>query len=223
MSTASGTSPASSPLVLNTGRLVKSKRRRPIGSSSSTSCRTVRPATAAVTAARIASLAPGVPANQGVCQNGRPTTSCNRARMPDSAAAFASLDHVPDVGPDLARGAAQCARVLVGRHRRPGVVVEHPAVGAPVHAGRKAGVQAEADRRLQGRRPARGRAQWMGRPVEGADARAHVAALLDAWGHGGGGRHRVKAENGRILSAPGPGRVRECLRYPVPAVAIQHE
>jgi hypothetical protein len=87
-------------------------------------------------------------------------------------------DHVPDVRPQLGRRLAERSGVPLGGDLGPGVVVEREEPLPPVDGRREARIQADAHRHLQGGRPCLRRAERMARPVERADARAHVVAAL---------------------------------------------
>ena len=75
------------------------------------------------------------------------------------------LDDVPDVRPDLARGASERPGVLFTGDRRPGVIIEKAKLRAPIDRGRDLGVEAEIERHFEGGRPGRSRAQGGRRPI----------------------------------------------------------
>ena len=102
----------------------------------------------------------------------------------ESGYAFATLEHlpelrlqdVPDIRPDLPRRTAQRPGMLFRRDRGPGVVVEQLQLRSPVDRGRKARVQANAERRTQRVRPAFRTPEGCRSPVERPDTGTHVAA-----------------------------------------------
>ena len=81
---------------------------------------------------------------------------------------------VGDLRPALAHLAAQQLGMAAAREARIGIVVEHDAVLAPQQDDRQGRMDQEADGGLEALRPVRGRPERR-RPIEGRDARGHLA------------------------------------------------